>query len=281
MPIVNVSPPLPLDLEHFPDNVVTYGNNNTNETSTVAGLYGRQFHLPGTSVKYVENVTESLIHEGHISKTRYNLHYILAASFVEDKDLIKGRAHFNNQPYHSPGISLAAIYNSLVKYYKNESYSIKTVNHPLPQTANDKMNNEMVMIAFGFSISFNIMFGMSFLASSFVLFLIRERAIKAKHSQFVSGVHSLNFWLSTFTWDFINFLIPCVLLILTFAAFSMDAYTVDGHWLMILLLFALYGWAMLPFMYLLSFIFNVPSAGFVWLTMFNILSGWYNPNNLQ
>ena len=41
----------------------------------------------------------------------------------------------------------------------------------------------------------------------------------------------------------------------------------------IALLFLLFGWAVLPFIYLMSFIFTVPSSGLVWLTMFNILSG--------
>jgi ATP-binding cassette subfamily A (ABC1) protein 3 len=104
--------------------------------------------------------------------------------------------------------------------------------------------------------------------------LIKERATKAKHIQFVSGVNPINFWFSTFCWDMINYIIPCICLIITFVAFDITAYLQPvshvGHMFLLLLL---YGWAMLPFMYLLSFIFTVPSTGFVWLTMFNILSG--------
>ena len=68
-------------------------------------------------------------------------------------------------------------------------------------------------------------------------------------------------------------MVPVVLLLVTFFAFGITAYTEGVHWLHILLLFALYGWACLPFMYVLSFIFTVPASGFVWLTIFNILSG--------
>ena len=40
---------------------------------------------------------------------------------------------------------------------------------------------------------------------------------KAKHCQIVSGVRWYNFWLSTFTWDFINYFIPAVFCICVFA----------------------------------------------------------------
>lgn len=40
---------------------------------------------------------------------------------------------------------------------------------------------------------------------------------RIKHSQIVSGVKWYNFWLSTFTWDFINFLIPALLTVCMYA----------------------------------------------------------------
>jgi ATP-binding cassette subfamily A (ABC1) protein 3 len=125
----------------------------------------------------------------------------------------------------------------------------------------------------GFSIAFNILFGMGFLASSFVIFLINERSSRAKHCQFVSGVRIITFWASTFCWDFINFLLPCLLLMLVFWAFGVEALIGDGRVFSILLLFLLYGWAILPCMYIFSFLFNVPSSGVVWLTMLNQISG--------
>lgn len=54
---------------------------------------------------------------------------------------------------------------------------------------------------------------MASLASTFALLLVSERAIKAKHVQFVSGVYVVNFWLSALLWDIINFLIPCALML--------------------------------------------------------------------
>ena len=56
----------------------------------------------------------------------------------------------------------------------------------------------------------NIMVGMSFLVSTFIMFLVKERAAKAKHIQFVSGVNAVNYWFSTFAWDFINYSISAL-----------------------------------------------------------------------
>ena len=45
---------------------------------------------------------------------------------------------------------------------------------------------------------------------------------QAKHIQFVSGVNSLCYWGATLCWDFINYLVPAVLMFIVIAAFSID-----------------------------------------------------------
>ena len=71
---------------------------------------------------------------------------------------------------------------------------------------------------------------MAFLVASFVVFLIKERATAAKHLQFVSGVHAFNYWISTFVWDFINFMIPALIIVLIFYAFDISGYIDNGNW---------------------------------------------------
>ena len=76
----------------------------------------------------------------------------------------------------------------------------------------------------GFQISFNLLFGMAFLASSFVVFLVQERTNKAKHVQFVSGVDPISYWSSAYTWDMINFFVPALSILVLIAAFDVPAY---------------------------------------------------------
>ena len=84
-------------------------------------------------------------------------------------------------------------------------------------------------LAVAFIVAYNIMFGMAFLVGTFAVFLIKERAQKSKHIQYVSGVRSLTYWFSTFAWDFINYLIPATLLLFIFLAFQVDAYISENN----------------------------------------------------
>ena len=52
---------------------------------------------------------------------------------------------------------------------------------------------------------------------SFLLFL------QAKHLQFVSGVDAVSFWLATYSWDFINYLLPMIGIVIMFAAFQVES----------------------------------------------------------
>ena len=102
---------------------------------------------------------------------------------------------------------------------------------------------------------------------------MKERVTKAKHLQFVSGVHFITFWLANMTWDFFNFLIPCAGILITFLCFNEDGFISFEQQGRIVLVFVLYGWATLPLMYLLSFLFSIPATGFTRTTMFNIFTG--------
>ena len=58
----------------------------------------------------------------------------------------------------------------------------------------------------GFSVlhAIAVIFAMSFVPASFVIFLVEERVSKAKHLQFVSGVKPFTFWIATYTWDLVS-----------------------------------------------------------------------------
>lgn len=53
-------------------------------------------------------------------------------------------------------------------------------------------------------VSICVIFAMSFVPASFVVFLIQERVNKAKHMQFISGVQPFHYWLANFVWDMVR-----------------------------------------------------------------------------
>uniref|UniRef100_A0A4W5MXT9 ATP binding cassette subfamily A member 3 n=1 Tax=Hucho hucho TaxID=62062 RepID=A0A4W5MXT9_9TELE len=125
----------------------------------------------------------------------------------------------------------------------------------------------------GFAIAINLMYGMASLSSTFALLLVTERSLKSKHVQQVSGVYLSNFWFSALLWDLVNFFLPCMLMLVVFRAFGVKAFVADHHLVDVLLLLLLYGWAVIPLMYLLSFLFSTAATAYTRLTIFNIISG--------
>uniref|UniRef100_A0A7M4E189 ATP binding cassette subfamily A member 3 n=1 Tax=Crocodylus porosus TaxID=8502 RepID=A0A7M4E189_CROPO len=198
----------------------------------------------------------------------FNEHYIAAATFNQVKNHTVITALFNNQAYHSPATALMLADNALFKLLAGSNASITVTNYPQPRNITETAKDQPLLT--GFAIAINLLYGMASLASTFALLFVSERAIKAKHVQFVSGVYMVNFWLSALLWDLINFLIPCVLMLVTF---DVQAFTQDNHLVDVMLIFLLYGWAIIPLMYLLSFFFSVAATAYTCLTIFNILSG--------
>jgi len=293
------SPPLRLDMSRLQDSVVAYAS-GVNETGyQLANAYASYLrdHFSSVQLAYVNNisgyeadpdVSRFLVSEGERSIATYNNHYSIACEMSGDVNVTtdsrgvtvttnrtaaKATLLFNNQGYHAAAISLNTFANALLQVAGLHNTSLLSINHPMPRTGNDIVNDQITQGFEGMALAVNLQFGMSFLAASFVLFLIRERSVKSKHCQFVSGAGSLTFWSATFVWDIVNYLPPCACILVAYAAFDVQPLVGDGRFLDMLLLLLLYAWAMLPFMYLLSFLFTVPSSGYVWLTIFNILSG--------
>ena len=94
-----------------------------------------------------------------------------------------------------------------------------------------------------------VIFAMSFVPASFILFLIEERVSNSKHLQFVSGINPTVYWLANWAWDMLNYSIPAILCILIFLAFGKEAYTSAKNFPCLLALMFLYGWSITPMMY--------------------------------
>lgn len=67
-------------------------------------------------------------------------------------------------------------------------------------------------------------FGLAVVIGSFCLQTVTERATKAKHIQFVSGVYLLTYWLSALLWDLIYFFITCCFLLVSVSWICTKAY---------------------------------------------------------
>uniref|UniRef100_A0A3P8TRN4 ATP binding cassette subfamily A member 1 n=1 Tax=Amphiprion percula TaxID=161767 RepID=A0A3P8TRN4_AMPPE len=180
---------------------------------------------------------------------------------------------FNNKGWHSIGAFINVMNNGILRAHlpagaDPSRYGISAFNHPLNLT-----KEQLVTTSVDVLVSICVIFAMSFVPASFVVFLIQERVSKAKHMQFISGVQPLLYWVANFIWDMCNYIVPATLVILIFVCFQQKAYVSSTNLPVLALLLLLYGWSITPLMYPASFFFTIPSTAYVVLTSVNILIG--------
>ncbi|KAM9174579.1 phospholipid-transporting ATPase ABCA7 [Mergus octosetaceus] len=185
---------------------------------------------------------------------------------------------FNNKGWHAVVSFLNVASNALLRARLPAGadpalYGITATNHPLNLTKEQLSEAALMATSVDVLVSICVIFAMSFVPASFVLFLIEERVSKAKHLQFVSGMKPLTYWLGNFAWDMCNYLVPALLVVLIFLCFQQKAYVSSANLPSLVLLLLLYGWSITPLMYPASFLFSIPSTAYVALTCINLFIG--------
>jgi ATP-binding cassette subfamily A (ABC1) protein 3 len=192
----------------------------------------------------------------------YTRHYQLG--FTAERDPSSGSSVFtvwySSQFYHTCPSALSAFHNTYMNYLltrynvSRSTSSVTFVNHPLPRTQEGLLEQRDSEYA-GFIISTTVVFGFSFLLAGFTLFLVNERAIKAKHLQFVSGVSTFSFWMANLVWDMLTSLVIVGLSVALFAAFQIQQFLGENICAVFLLMVALC-WTGVPLSYCISFFFS-------------------------
>uniref|UniRef100_A0A0X3Q4R1 ABC transporter domain-containing protein n=1 Tax=Schistocephalus solidus TaxID=70667 RepID=A0A0X3Q4R1_SCHSO len=155
-----------------------------------------------------------------------------------------------------------------------DDFAIVASTHPIPLP---KLKSSAVEKARLFSLmielfkSVGTILALSYVPSSFVLFLIRERCVGSKNLQFMSGLNRVVYWLSTYIWDICNFLVPVIIIILIFLAFHEEAYVGSDSVGGFIAIMVIFGLCIIPLMYLFTFVFRTPSLAFVVLLAANVM----------
>ncbi|GFR20908.1 ATP-binding cassette sub-family A member 3, partial [Trichonephila clavata] len=271
------APPLLLSIDSFHGSAVPYDvNANFKQSVKLGEIFASQFtgiNQPHLIDSYKENLTTYLLNVSSQDIGKYNLHNMVAAQFDAEKNKTFITSLFNNQAYHSPAIALQDVHNAILKYLTNSSFAFEVTNHPLPRSLSDKGKQQQTDMTEAYQIAQDIMFGMSFLVASFAIFIIKERASGSKHLQRVSGGNLFSYWLASFLWDFLNYLIPCCLVLIVFQCFGTEGFSSPVEQGRVFLIFVIHGLAILPFVYCCTFLFMSPSTAYVRICLFNILVG--------
>uniref|UniRef100_A0A4W4H8L4 P-type phospholipid transporter n=1 Tax=Electrophorus electricus TaxID=8005 RepID=A0A4W4H8L4_ELEEL len=185
---------------------------------------------------------------------------------------------FNNKGWHAMVSFVNIMNNGLLRAnlppgQDRRKHGITVYNHPLNLTKEQLNELALMTTSVDVLVSICVIFAMSFVPASFVLFLIEERVSKAKHLQFVSGVKPIVYWTANFVWDMLNYTVPATMVVLIFISFQQESYVSEKNLPALVLLLLFYGWSITPLMYPASFMFSVPSTAYVVLTSINLFIG--------
>nr|XP_026646313.1 retinal-specific ATP-binding cassette transporter [Zonotrichia albicollis] len=196
--------------------------------------------------------------------------------YMETEDNIK--VWFNNKGWHAMVSFLNVANNAILRANLRtgqdpEEHGITAINHPLNLTKEQLSEVTVLTTSVDAVVAICVIFAMSFIPASFVLYLIQERVTKAKHLQFVSGVSPVTYWLTNFMWDIVNYSLSAGMVVAIFAGFKKKAYASPTNLPVLVALLLLYGWAVIPMMYPASSFFSIPSTAYVALSCINLFVG--------
>uniref|UniRef100_A0A3Q1B7E7 P-type phospholipid transporter n=1 Tax=Amphiprion ocellaris TaxID=80972 RepID=A0A3Q1B7E7_AMPOC len=196
--------------------------------------------------------------------------------YMETQNNVK--VWYNNKGWHAMVSFMNVANNAILRANlprgaNLDEYGITAINHPLNLTKEQLSEISVLTTSVDAVVAICVIFAMSFVPASFVLYLIQERVTQAKHLQFVSGVSPLVYWMANFLWDMVNYSISAVMVVEIFIFFDKKCYTSPTNLQPLIALLMLYGWSMTPMMYPMSYIFSVPSTAYVSLSCINLFIG--------
>ncbi|KAM6920758.1 retinal-specific phospholipid-transporting ATPase ABCA4-like [Lycodopsis pacificus] len=185
---------------------------------------------------------------------------------------------YNNKGWHAMVAFMNVANNAILRAFlppsaKPVEFGITAINHPLNLTKEQLSEVTVLTTSVDAVVAICVIFAMSFIPASFVLYLIQERVTKAKHLQFVSGVSPLVYWVANFFWDMVNYFLSTALVVGIFMAFDKKCYTSPSNLPALIALLLLYGWSVTPMMYPMSYMFSIPSTAYVSLSCINLFIG--------
>ncbi len=195
---------------------------------------------------------------------------------------------FQNQAFHSMTAFLhefyskftQCIYNSYdgkqcnIINSANQKPLYKIYNHPISLNDQRISYDSILQKVADIGVSLTILCAYSFIPAGFVVFIVKERITQEKRLQYVCGVKPVLYWLSSFIWDFLNYLVIMGITLAVISAFGVTAYTANARNLgSLIVLLICFGFSCLPMTYMLSRFLNDAGSAYMIVFCFTLFSG--------
>lgn len=183
--------------------------------------------------------------------------YIIGAT-LNDSDLT---GWFNPRFPHALPLTLNLLNRAALKHVAGDKFDIFVVNKPYQ--LKDKYENEerrettspnviIVLVLFHALLSY--------WPGIFVAFYIKERECRSKLLQIICGANQTVYWISSFLFDYTIYFLIMSLLLGKVAIYDGEQFRTFEDLSHFLIIFGCYGFSMLPFLYLYSYLFNKHSS---------------------
>lgn len=218
----------------------------------------------------IPNITEYLLEKAAADIINYKQHLMMG---VDTEDLT---LWCNGEPFHTGATALVHLQAALLSQATKTNATVVVANRPIGTNQENMFyhtiglpNRSRIMAVIPISISF------AFLTCSLVLFPISENISKAKLLQLMSGVNRVVFFGASYVFDYILLFMAAVAMLIVFLIYNpVESFTTfSDTWISILVIIMLYGYVMIPFSYMVSYIFKKPATGFTTMLIFTSLSG--------
>lgn len=214
----------------------------------------------------------------HLLQSRTNLEASKYGALSPVTDLIDSSTHLSQNDsleylvqQNSTAFHACPIFMNLMNSAIYGEHQIITRNHPLPWTG----RQQTIISGIGsFFAALIIVLAFAFIPASYAIFIVKEREIAAKHQQLISGVSIAAYWVSTFVWDFLSYLLPMFGSILIIYLFDVEELvsTDDDRLAALFLLFLFYGSSVSGQTYMFTYFFKSHSAAQNFVLFLNMIS---------
>lgn len=177
---------------------------------------------------------------------------------------------WNQSAFQSVPTYYQLISNTILQLL-NEDIEIVVYNAPLDWTKKIRDTSGL-----GDGVIASLIFGLAFafIPAGVASFIVKENETSVKHQHMITGVSLSAYWISNYLWDLVKYSAVAVLAWLIILAFDVDIFTdPDSAIWAVLILFMLYGTAIILFTYATSFLFDEYSTAQLTNIIFHFLTG--------
>lgn len=175
-------------------------------------------------------------------------------------------AWFNSRFPHSMPLSMNLLNRAIIKNLGGDELDLTVTNKVFwlrkeGETAEEaRVRFHSTMHEILYPVLFLFFTLLTYWPSVFIGFYVKERECRAKLLQYICGANQIVYWISSFFFDYTIFMIIMCLLLGKVAIYEGPQFSTFDELSRFIIIFGAYGFSILPYIYLLSFVFTKPSS---------------------